>query len=179
MTDSTQYWLSFAGQSYLDEIPESVTLFTPEFDPSNLSTMFYLRTEGSPYSYYWQEFTGPVPAALTKLEGELTVTSTSPDSLAFTTTSSWDRFTAFWYQRHDLPASWFVEGPAPIQNFVLPRLPEDRADLFSDYPSQGFTLSTLEIYQVTTEDMVRSQGKDFPVDGVAEPPERHLTEVFR
>jgi len=60
-----------------------------------------------------------------------------------------------------------VKGPAPIQTFALPLLPEEITELFPDYPREGFTMNTLEIYQDTTENLVRSQGKNFPPVGAA------------
>ncbi len=165
--DSTRTFLKLDSQSIDSPIPESIVLYPPEFDPSNLVTMFYQSTRGNPDSYYWQEFTGPVPASFTNLEGELSVNSTSPDSVSFTTTSTWDWLTTYWYQKKELSCSWLVKGPAPIQTFALPRLPGEITELFPDYPREGFTLNTLEIYQDTTENLVRSQGKDFPPVGTA------------
>ncbi|MEN8008463.1 MAG: hypothetical protein ABFS42_15750 [Candidatus Krumholzibacteriota bacterium] len=163
-TESGRTFLRLDNQSFDGVIPESVTLYVPEYDPSNLVTSFYQNTDGSPDSFYWQESTGPVPASFTNLEGELSVTSTSPDSVAFTTTSSWDRLLTAWFTKN-LSSSWWVEGPAPIRTFALPRLPEEITELIPDYPRVGFALSFLEIYQDTTGDLVRSQGKKFRVFG--------------
>ena len=166
-TDSTNTFLGFDSHFIDSPIPESIVLYPPEFDPSKLVTMFYQSTEGNPDSYYWQEFTGPVPASFTNLEGELSVNSTSPDSVAFTTTSTWDWLTTYWFQKTELSGSWRVNGPAPIQTFALPRLPEEITELFPGYPWEGFALNSLEIYQETTENLVRSQGKQFHSVGVA------------
>ncbi len=164
-TDPTRTPLRLAEQSIRDTIPESMTLYTPEIDPSNQISMFYQVTEGSPETFFWQESTGPVPASFTNLEGDISVKSTPSDSLAFTTTCHWDRLIAAWYkiESENVNSSWWVEGPAPIQTFVLPHLPAEVTDRFPEHTREDFGLRFLELYQTTTENLVRSQGKAFPL----------------
>ena len=165
-TSSRRAFLTFSNQTFTGNIPGSVTIYVPEFDSSNLVTIFYQYINGTPESFYHQESTGPVPASFTNLEGDLSVTSTSPDSLSFTTTFSWDRLLTAWSLQKGIYGSWWVDGPAPIQTFALPQLPEELTELFPNDPRKGFTLFFLEVYQDTTEDLVRSQGKRFSADGV-------------
>ncbi len=169
ITESSRSIIGFDWQDYSDVIPESVMLYGPEFDTSNLTTWFYQWFNGSPDTYYHQKTAGPVPPAFTHLEGDLAITSTSPDNLAFTTTSDWDRFTASWTRAHELYGHWWVEGPSTVQTFALPQIPEYLADLFPNYPVEGFELRNLEIIQDVSENMVRGQGKYYGPHGVAGP----------
>ena len=57
--------------------------------------------------------------------------------------------------------------PNPTQTFALPLLPEEITELFPDYPREGFTMNTLDIYQDRTDNLVRSQGTKFSTFGVA------------
>ena len=149
-------WLSFDGN-----VPESVVLYQPPFSPADLGTAFYLATGGSPTAFYTQESTGPIPPLFTKMAGDLTVVSASPDSLAFTTTSDWDRSVISWYQQGGLYATWYCEGPSSVQAFALPDIPDYVSNLYPDFPRAGFTLNHLEIIQDTAGGMTRSQGRNF------------------
>ena len=178
ITGSSRSIIGFEWGTIEDVIPASVTLYAPEFDSSHLGAFFHMLTDGSPSTFYQQETTGPVPVAFTQMEGDLSVTSTSPDNLAFTTTSDWDRFTARWSLPADIYGSWWVEGPASIQTFALPQIPEYLMEMFPDNPREEFELQSVEIIQDTTEDMTRSQGKYFSPAGAAEAPWR-IPALFR
>lgn len=163
-TDPTGTPLPLDALLLEDTIPETITLYQPEFDPSNLISMYYQENEGFPETFYWQESTGPVPASFTNLEGELSITSTSPDSLVFSTSFPWDRLSAGWFQKKELTSSWRFEGPAPIQTFLLPQLPEEITDLYPEFLRGEYSLHYLEVYQTTTKNLVRSQGKIYPLN---------------
>ncbi len=148
-------------QVHIDEaLPESITIYTPEVDPSSLVTMYYEGEAGNSDTFFWQEATGPIPTSFTNLTGELLVTSTATDSFTFTTDIAWDKLVAAWVQNEELTSSyWQIEGPGPTQSFVLPQFPGDFAHRFPAYPREKYTLTFVEIYQNTNESLVRSQGK--------------------
>lgn len=182
--DSFRYVTSFEHDVISEMLPRSLTVYTPECDPADLHTMFYQKTDGDPGFFYQQESTGPVPGEFTKMAGGLTVTSTSPDSLTFTTDSDWDRFTVTWLQNKYFSVQWYVEGPAPIQGFALPKLPPEISEQHPEYPVEGFDLFLLEISKDAGDGRVLSQGKSFPVIGpggelLSDNPEKAPRGAFR
>ena len=145
-----------------ENIPEEVTLFAPELDPPEYITWFILQSGNiPPLTYSMQGSIGPIPTVFNKMEGELTVLSTSPDSLVFATTSDWNRSVVNWGQEGELFARWSFKGPATVQAFALPKIPQYLTDLFPDYPREGFTFRTLEIYDDLSMDGFFSQGISF------------------
>ncbi len=174
--------INFDFQTYTGTVPESVILYAPEFDPAKLRSNFYMHIPGSPATTYTQVSPGPVPDAFTGLEGDLTIASTPSDSLAFAFTGNWETLMATWVQRHEITASWFVEGAAPRQTFALPQLPHLYMNLFPDYPREGFELYNLELFEGKTGDTIRSQGKVFSVEGGLDlhptTPYNHSTPAF-
>lgn len=166
ISGASEHLFTFDSQHVGEPVPDSIIIFAPVFDPSRLATRFDLSMPGSPRTIYFQESTGPIPAAFTKLEGELTVTSTSPDSLVFTTTADWDQSVVkFGPVGRIIDANWNLRGPASIQAFALPQIPQE---LLDHYPALGrdvFELRFVEIRQNPTGQMVRSLGKGFGSGG--------------
>jgi|GEM_PF-5252232 len=163
--DSFRYTINLDGKTIEGPTPRSITVYTPEYHPYSLHTMFYHYSDGNPGTYYSQGTVGPVPGEFVPMEGDLTVTSTSPDSLMFTTTSNWDRFAVSWSQQQGLYGHWYVEGRAPVREFALPKLPAELVAQYPDYPVQGFALNSVEIFRDGEGGMVMSQGKHFPSPG--------------
>lgn len=162
VSDPSYHPFRLESVSFENPIPQSISLYIPvEVASENLITTFYQDAKGSPKPFYWQEATGPIPTSFANLEGELSVISASPDSLVFSTTSEWDWLIGAWRQEGAHSCIWRVEGPAPDLTFTLPQIPAEIADQFPEDPREEYVLGFWEIYQATSENLVRSQGKSF------------------
>jgi len=147
-----------------DNVSDSLSLYLPTLDPTGVVLEFYQEFPGEPESFYWQEIHGQLPSEVTNLEGDLAVVSATPDSVVIAAAFAWDRFLTLWRQEKDYKVSWLVEGPRATEGQGLPSIPSEVAELIPGFAREGFTIRTLEVYQETSDGVVRSQGKKFRTD---------------
>lgn len=150
-TPATRALYLFDGVDADESIPDSAVVHVPAFDPAGLLTSIFLYLDGEPAITLAQRTIGPVPSAFTPLEGELTITSTDLDSLAFCCTGQWDASNITLSHGGELFGLWRFRGPSPLSTFVVPDLPEEITAQYPDYPREVFTLSSVGVERTTTE----------------------------
>lgn len=155
--------LLFDYQRFEQAIPDTLFLYGPDLEIQEQRTYLSMFTVGYPHTNYTLEKLGAVPSAFTKMEGQLSIASASPDSFAFSSTGSWERFKCKWSQDIQVNSTWFIEGPWPIQSFPLPQFPQSFIDLFPDYNPEGYELDNIEIFTGSSGDLIQSQGIFIPV----------------
>jgi len=130
-------WRSFSGST-----PDSVVVFGPEVALDESWTRLSCGYFGDNNVSYQQYTTGPVPDALTKLEGDFTIESTTVDNLVFSMTGSWDSFQFNFGGTDDANRHWTVVGRHPIRAFALPHLPQQVSEQHDDLSREDFALES-------------------------------------
>jgi hypothetical protein len=126
---------------------DSVTLHFPEsifndfefninsIDPSDSSKQWYTYTFGT------------IPASISHLDGDISVTDPASDHFRLQTTGTFDRLGSSWEANPIGPYryQWTVYGAPTVTTFTFPVLPDDLAMVYTGFSADSLKLSSVEI----------------------------------